>query len=59
MCDSVAVSAQQQEDGTLMVRVLVLNPDGDEPLQIACIRSQPHDREYLTALGCNLDHVAL
>ncbi|MHB8413605.1 MAG: hypothetical protein ACYDDI_16890 [Candidatus Acidiferrales bacterium] len=59
MCDSVAVHAQQQEDGTLIVRVLVFNPDWDEPLQIACVRSRPHDPECLTALGCNLDHVAL
>ena len=59
MCDSVAVHAQQQEDGTLIVRVLVFNPDWDEPLQIACVRSRPHDPECLTALGCNFDHVAL
>jgi len=58
MWDSVGVYAQQEEDGTLVVRVLVFNPDWDEPLQIACIRSRPGDVTILTALGCNLDHVA-
>ncbi len=55
--DSVAVEGREQQDGTLVVRVLVFNPDWDEPLQIACIRSRPHDQECLTPLGCNLDHV--
>ena len=57
--DSVAIEAKKEQDGTLVVRVLVFNPDWDEPLQIACIRSRPHDPECLTPLGCNLDHVAL
>ncbi len=55
---SAGVYAQEEEDGTLVVRVLVFNPDWDEPLQIACIRSRPGDVTSLTALGCNLDHVA-
>lgn len=59
MWDSIAVEGKKEEDGTLVVRVLVFNPDWDEPLQIACIRSRPHDPECLTPLGCNLDHVAL
>jgi hypothetical protein len=58
MWDSVRVYAQEEEDGTLVVRVLVFNPDWDEGLQIACIRSRPGDAAGLTALGCNLDHVA-
>src|SRR5713226_2648220 len=58
MWDSVVVYAQEEEDGPLVVRVLVFNPDWDEPLQIACIRSRPGDVTSLTALGCNLDHVA-
>jgi hypothetical protein len=57
--DSVTVEGKKEPDGTCVVRVLVFNPDWDEPLQIASIRSRPHDPESLTALGCNLDHVAL
>jgi hypothetical protein len=37
---------------------VVFNPDWDEPLQIACMRSRPGDTTGLTPLGCNLDHVA-
>ena len=55
--DSVGVYGQEEEDGTLVVRVLVFNPDWDEPLQIACIRSRPGDAASLTPLGCNLNHV--
>jgi hypothetical protein len=58
MWDSVGVYAEEEEDGSLVVRVLVFNPDWDEALQIACIRSRPGDAAGLTALGCNLDHVA-
>ena len=54
---SVAVYAEQDEDGSLVIRVMVSNPDWDEPLQIACIRSRPGDGDCLTALGCNVDHV--
>jgi hypothetical protein len=54
----VGVYAQEEEGGSLVVRVLVFNPDWDEALQIACIRSRPGDVAGLTALGCNLDHVA-
>jgi hypothetical protein len=57
MWESVAVYAEEDEEGTLLVRVLVFNPDWDEPLQIASIRSRPRDGACLTALGCNLDHV--
>jgi hypothetical protein len=59
MCDSVAVEGKKEQDGAVVVRILVFNPDWDEPLQIACIRSRPHDPECLTPLGCNLDHVSL
>jgi hypothetical protein len=57
MWDSIGVFAEGQPDGTLVVRVVILNPDWDEPLQIACIRSRPDDAASLTALGCNLNHV--
>lgn len=59
MWASVAVESQQEQDGTLVVRVLVFNPDWDEPLQIASIRSRPDDPDSLSALGCNLNHVAV
>jgi hypothetical protein len=58
MWDSEGVYAQEEEDGSLVVRVLVFNPGWDEALQIACIRSRPGDVAGLTALGCNLDHGA-
>ncbi len=58
MWDSVSIYAKEDVDGTLIVQVLVFNPDWDEPLQIACIRSRPGDVSMsMTALGCNLDHV--
>ena len=61
MWDSVGVYAEEDRDGTLVVRVMVFNPDWDEPLQIACIRSRPGDVSMtnMTALGCNLDHVTV
>ncbi len=59
MWDSEAIESTAQPDGTLVLRVIVFNPDWDEPLQIASIRSRPQDPESLTGLGCNLDHVAL
>jgi hypothetical protein len=57
MWDSVAIESTVQQDGTLVLRIIVFNPDWDEPLQIASIRSRPQDLESLTPLGCNLDHV--
>ena len=54
---SVGVYAKEEEDGTLVVQVLVFNPDWDEALQIASIKSRPRDGGCDTALGCNLDHV--
>jgi hypothetical protein len=59
MWDSVAIESTAEQDGTLVLRVIVFNPDWDEPLQIAAIRSRPQDLESLTPLGCNLDHVVL
>jgi len=58
MWDSVAIESTAEHDGTLVLRVMVFNPDWDEPLQIASLRSRPQDLESLTPLGCNLDHVA-
>jgi len=59
MWDSVGIESTAQPDGTLVLRIIVFNPDWDEPMQIASIRSRPHDLESLTPLGCNLDHVVL
>ena len=56
--ESVGVYAEEEKDGTLVVRILVFNPEWDGPLQIATIQSRPSDAECLTPLGCNLDHVA-
>lgn len=57
MWDSVVVEGKAEQDGTLVVRILVSNPDWDERLQIACVRSRPDDGDSLTALGTNLDHL--
>lgn len=54
---SVGVYAKEEEDGTLVIQVLVFNPDWDEALQIASIKSRPYDARCEAAVGCNLDHV--
>jgi hypothetical protein len=59
MWDSVGVYAEEDRNGTLVVRVMVFNPDWDGPLQIACIQSRPQDPGSLAALGCNLDHITI
>jgi hypothetical protein len=59
MWDSIGVFAKQTAEGDLIVEVLVFNPDWDEPLRIACIRSRPADRSCLTPLACSLEHVTL
>src|SRR5712692_2154345 len=56
MWDSVGVYAKQTPEGDLIVEVLVFNPDWDEPLRIASIRSRPEDASGLTPLACALDH---
>jgi hypothetical protein len=57
MWDSVSIYAKEDQEGNLVVEVLVFNPDWDEPLRIASIRSRPQDATCLTAVGCCLDHV--
>lgn len=57
MWESVSIYAKEDQEGNLVVEVLVFNPDWDEPLRIASIRSRPQDATCLTALGCCLDHV--
>jgi hypothetical protein len=51
MWDSVSIYAKEDREGNLVVEVLVFNPDWDEPLRIAAIRSRPHDATCLTAVG--------
>jgi hypothetical protein len=55
--DSVSIYVKEDQDGNLVVEVLVFDADWDEPLRIASIRSRPHDETCLTAVGCSLDHV--
>lgn len=57
--DTVVVQCGEECDGTLTVKVIISNPDWDEPLQIANLRSRPCDVNSLTALGCNLDHQSI
>ena len=57
MWDSVSIYAKHDAEGALVIEVLVFNPDWDEPLRIASIRSRPQDATRLTVLGCCLDHV--
>jgi hypothetical protein len=54
---SVGIYTKEEEDGTLVIQVLVFNPDWEEALQIASIRSRPYDARCEAAVGCNLDHV--
>jgi len=55
--DSVSIYAKEDREGDLVVEVLVFNPDWDEPIRIASIRSRPQDATCLTPVGCCLDHV--
>jgi len=57
MWDSVSIYAKEDQDRNLVVEVLVFNPDWDEPIRIASIRSRPQDATCLTAVACCLDHV--
>lgn len=58
MWDSVGVYAQEDRDGMLVVRVMLFNPDWDEPLQIASIRSRPGEPSTSgAALEFDLDHI--
>ncbi len=39
--DSVVVKCSEDQDGTCIVQVLLCNPDWEEPMQLACLRSYP------------------
>jgi hypothetical protein len=58
MWNSLSVYCEQESSGALLVRVVVFSPDWDGPLQIAAIRSWPHDGTNLIPLACNLDHIS-
>ena len=47
---SIAVYAKEDENGNLVIRVLVFHPDWDEALQIACIKSRP-SADNILAMG--------
>lgn len=57
--NSVIVRCDEEADGTMAVRVIVANPDWDQQVQIACLRSRPGDAKSLTPLACNLNHEEL
>jgi len=40
--DSVIIKASEEPDGSCTVHVLLCNPDWEEPMQLACLRSYPH-----------------
>jgi len=39
--DSVVVKCSEGQDGSCTVNVLLCNPDWEEPMQLACLRSYP------------------
>ena len=54
--ESIKVSAEELEDGSLAVRVVVFHPDWDEPLRIASIESLPTGRNAPEpALRCDFE----
>ena len=57
--DSVSIYAKQDQDGNLVVETLVFNPEWEEPLRIAPVRSPLQGATCLTAVGCCLDHVTI
>jgi hypothetical protein len=59
MWHAVTIHCREEADGTLVVRVVICNPDWEDALQIACLRSRPADPSSLTPLGANLDHLAI
>ncbi len=40
--DSVVVKCSEGQDGSCTVNVLLCNPDWEEPMQLACLRSYPN-----------------
>ena len=54
--DTILIFCEEDTEGTLSTRIVISNPDWEERVQIAQIRSRPQDENALAALGCNLDH---
>ena|SRR5215831_6290016 len=54
--NTVMIHCDEEPDGALTTRVVISNPDWNERVEIARIKSRPSDPNSLTALGCNLNH---
>jgi hypothetical protein len=54
--DSVVVHCEEGQD-ELTVRILVCNPDRDEPIEIASIRSARNTVKRGPPIECHLEHV--
>jgi hypothetical protein len=55
--NSVAIYSKQEEDGSLSLRIIIVHPDWEKPLQIACLRSRPQDASgQASGLECDLEH---
>jgi hypothetical protein len=60
MWESLHVTCNEQEDGSLAVEVVVFHPDWEEPVRIASIQSRPCDLSpEAAALRCDLEHKQL
>jgi hypothetical protein len=52
---SLQVKCDEKEDGSLVVQVVIYNPDWDEPLRIASIQSHPKNASApAPVLRCDL-----
>ena len=57
---SLLVECKEQDDGSLMVEVVVFHPDWDEPLRIASIQSNPCDKNTpAPAIRCDFEQKRL
>jgi hypothetical protein len=57
---SLLVECKEQDDGSLMVEVVVFHPDWDEPLRIASIRSNASDKNTPEpAIHCDFEQKRL
>jgi len=57
---SLLVECKEQDDGSLVVEVVVFHPDWDEPLRIASIQSNPSDKNTPEpAIHCDFEQKRL
>ena len=57
---SLLVECKEQDDGSLVVEVVVFHPDWDEPLRIASIQSNPCDKNTpAPAIHCDFEQKRL